>query len=241
VGGTCDSDGDCAFDATSNSKPICSNGICRLVNGVTCSSSESCAIGSCVSCSYGSVCGECCNSGGLGQDPYFCGGEEAEKICCNHTCIYRNEDTHCGACDVDCTCGGADPYRYCTTDYDPQAPSWAWTAVCRGYYNALSGHCEDVTAIAQTQIFYDYCSTACETPIPCDCSTPLTEMSLSCYASCAGQNPNLTLSTCSADGDSCLGGRDETCCGENTTCEQHSNCGVGAIFCLSSDYICIAH
>ncbi len=229
VGETCDSNGDCAFDQTSNTQPICANGVCGLPNGAPTDSANSCAGGARVQCDYGWICGECCTRDVLGFDPVFCGDQESEKICCNHNCIFRNNDTHCGACDVDCTCGGTDPYRYCSTTYQTDVPSWDWPAVCKGTYTESSGHCSSNN---------DFCSTTCPPPAePCDCTQPVS--SLFCYASCVGSFPDLELSTCANIGGECLDGNNDTCCGD-AICSSTSNCSPGVVFCLSNDYKCVS-
>jgi hypothetical protein len=237
VGGACDSNNDCLFDSTSNSQPICSGGICRLPNGATCTSASDCAIGVCLDCTYiggGRICGECCKDGGL--DPVDCGDEQSEKLCCNHQCIYRNDDNNCGACGIDCTCGGTDPLRYCTTEYDASIPSWAWDAVCDGYYSSESGHCLGVNE--------NYCadsSTGTCVGAPCadcDCSQG-TATSIFCYACCVGSFPGLELSTCADIGEDCISGNDDSCCG-NAVCSYSPNCSPGTVFCLSNDYKCAA-
>lgn len=224
-GGTCDSDEHCVTPAT------CISGICRLPNGAACTSGDLCAIGTCIDCGGGNrICGDCC---GNGFDPVDCGDQESEKLCCDHACIYRNDDLNCGGCGIDCTCGGADPYRYCTTVYDSQTPAWDWRAICTGTYSAESGHCTDNSGPGT-----DWCSSTCPPPELCDCANPVT--SLFCYAACIGQAENLMLSTCGEVDDYCLGGRDETCCGDTITCETVFNCPQGTTFCLSDDYRCVA-
>jgi hypothetical protein len=228
LGGICDSDDDCTFDSTAGVQPICSGGTCRLPNGAACTTAAECGIGVCLDCgAQGHICAECCQNGGV--DPVDCGDIESEKLCCNHACIYRNDDHHCGTCNVDCTCGGADPYRYCTTVYDSETPSWDWRAICSGTYSESSGHCTSNG---------DFCSTTCPPPPPpCDCTAPIT--SLFCYASCKGQYPELSLSTCAEVGGTCLNGNDDTCCGD-AICGEVYNCPPNTSICFSYDYLCRA-
>jgi hypothetical protein len=232
LGGPCDSDNDCVFDATSNTQPVCSGGTCGLPNGTPTTGPASCVSGQAVDCDYGKICGECCATSVTGFDPVFCGDLESEKICCNHTCIYRNHDNHCGQCNLDCTCGGTDPYRFCSTKYDSEAPSWDWRAFCDGNYSGESGHCDDRHG--------DYCATSgCEgCSLTCDCAntSPTTPFCLAC---CQGQDENLVLETCLPDGHECLPGDDANCC-EELTCEQQFNCPHGASICLSYTYACAA-
>lgn len=226
LGSACDSDKDCAFDATSGWQPICSGGACRLPNGAATTGAANCVSGKSILCGSTRICGDCC---GNGLDPVDCGDSQSERLCCNHECVYRNDTHNCGACGIDCTCGGTDPYRYCTTQYDSQTPSWDWPAVCAGTYTESSGHCTQNN---------DFCSTTCPPPpAPCDCTQPVN--SLFCYASCVGAFPNLELSTCADIGGDCLEGHDDTCCGD-AVCLSAANCSPGTVFCLSNDYKCAA-
>jgi len=227
IGGSCDSDSDCVFDQTSNTQPICSGGICGLPNGTPATGPGDCASGTSVQCDYGTVCGECCTTDTTGFDPTFCGDLASEKICCNHTCIFRNDNTHCGACNVDCTCGGTDPYRYCTTVFDSETPSSDWPAICTGTYSASSGHCAGNS---------DYCSTTCLPAETCDCQQAVS--SLFCYAQCVGSFPGIELSICAVGGGDCLPGHDQTCCEDTLTCQTVGHCPPNVIFCLSEDYAC---
>jgi hypothetical protein len=236
VGGACDSAGDCLFDQTTNTQPVCSGGTCKLPNGAACTSGGQCAIGTCVECSYGHVCGNCCARNESGIDEFFCGDAQSLKICCNNQCVRSYESTHCGTCNYDCTCGGADPLRYCGyKDYGAEFEVDRYRFYCDGHYDLASGHCDTTSG--------DICSSPPNCDENCDCQH-ISEpggVSLFCWSQCAGQASNLEIpGFCAKDGNECLDGDDSTCCTDTSLCVEDTNCSSGAIFCLSTKYICVA-
>src|SRR5262249_47359244 len=140
----------------------------------------SCAIGKCVQCTAGAsgwVCGTCCTQG---KDFVFC-GDEWLYSCCNHQCVDFVNDTNCGACGVDCTCGGTDPDRKWPrttlaapncTDAPGGDPLPCTFATCGGTYSPASGHCASNSI--QLSAAQKVCAsgTQCPTLAPCQCANP---------------------------------------------------------------------
>jgi hypothetical protein len=204
-----------------------------------CGQPDSCALGACVQCSYGTICGNCCTTP---VDETFC-GDQTTKICCNNQCVPFVSDTDCGACGIDCTCGGTDPNRFCGGILlDSQGnPSYA---ACLGTYSQTSGHCA-ASDTSNLSISQAVCASGSECPINgpilgCDCSGSAGTLSLFCFAGCQGSFPWLAVDhSCAKTGAICLGsGYDGSCCSATDSCQDVGLCGVSGNACFSDYSTC---
>lgn len=234
VGSACDNDGNCAFDSTSNSQPVCSGGFCRLPNGATCTDGSSCAFGTCVHCLNDThICGECCTASTDGVDQFFC-GDPWEKICCNHQCVSLITDTHCGACDLDCTCGGSEPQQYCARINDQNGDEES-NATCQG--SATNGHCARPLRSGGFYTIYDFCSTDCATT---DCTAEQNVTDLFCFAAYTGQFTHTELDGyCGATDQLCIKDNANPCCTAGDQCVSGCSAATGG-FCMPDEYRCKA-
>jgi hypothetical protein len=256
LNGQCDSNADCCDTSTfpagvgcgvtyqCSSASSSALGTCKAPNGAACPTDSSgqrqpasCALGQCVQCGSGPsdwICGNCCNS--PGKDFFFC-GEDYLFSCCNHQCVNFIDDTNCGACGIDCTCGGTDPDRKCArtnlmdnacacdTTTNPNCHSDflpCTTAVCSGTYSPTSGHCQSSSFSLSASERVCASGTDCPTPPTCSCSSPF---GLFCFASCTGAFPDLTVNGyCGDTGETCFAGDDTTCCNKSDVCQEISTC-----------------